>query len=663
MSCDPVDGKFRLLDAYVGWSEASAPSHLVGLDDPAGLRLAPLQSGAMGGEVWQWLLPARLARGCSACDLYLLTPRPTRLLRRQAGEPGWKPLWTPACDPKIFVDPVAVVAWQHRIAVADPGAKCIWVWGRGGAVLRAEIAQPDVLALGYSECGDLLAVTPHALRRYGPSGEPRGPVTRLPADVGQPLAIAADRERGLWLLSRHVDAGAGTLRLWFLAPAGHGGFMPSTIEALRAAMLPATGLGFVTDAGLCLTETQRNGMPAASCWNWYGRPVSAADLGAVAPPGLQAEGSLITVPLDSGLPRCRWHRVQLDADVPTGTHLLVQVASTDEPTTQPNAADWRPLANGSTSPLDFLIDQPPGRYLLLRLFMQGDGQHTPVLRRVRLDFPRATSLDSLPPVYRDNPRAEDFSERFLSLFDAGVTELDTAVEQFPAALDVASVRGELLPWLAGFLDLVVDPAWEPERQRQIIAALPRLYRLRGTVTGLQLAIRLVFDTEVAIQELAFERAWGALGGGTRLGSVRLFGKSRARFALGRSSLSRAPIRSWGDPQLDAASTGAYRFRVLVPPGRLVSRLALQRLTGLVESQKPAHTQASLRIGNNSLVLGSFAALGVDSVLGPLPAPVLGVAGNVRLRRMSVLWPARRGGGRAPFVLGDPLAIGTQTILE
>lgn len=659
MSCGPVDGKFRLLDAYVGWSQAASPTHLVGLDDPAGLRLAPLQPGAVGAEVWQWLLPVRLARACSPCDLYLLTPRPTRLLRRQACNAEWKPLWTSACDPKVFVDPVAVAAWRHRIAVADPGARRIWVWGRGGTVLRAEIAQREVLALGFTECGELLAVTPHLLHRYGPSGEARGPALKLPADVGQPLAIAADRERGLWLLSRHAD---NTLQLWFRAATGHA-FTPSTLEALRAAMLPPTGLGSVTDAGFCLTETRRNGMPVTTCWSWYGRPVSAAELGTVPPPGLQTEGSLATLPLDSGLPRCRWHRVQLDADVPTGTHLLVQVASTDDPATAPDAADWRPLANGSTSTLDFLIDQPPGRYLRLQVFMKGDGQHTPVLRRVRLDFPRSTSLDSLPPVYRDNPRAEDFSERFLSLFDAGVTELDTAVEQFPAALDVASVRSELLPWLAGFLDLVVDPAWEPERQRRIIAALPRLYRLRGTLAGLQLAIRLVFDTEVAIQELAFERAWGALGGGTHLGSVRLFGKSRARFALGRSSLSRAPIRSWGDPQLDAASTGAYRFRVLVPPGRLVSRLALQRLTGLVESQKPAHTQASLRIGNNSLVLGSFAALGVDSVLGPLPAPVLGAAGNVRLSRMSVLWPARRGGGRPPFVLGSPIEIGIQTILE
>ena len=344
-----------------------------------------------------------------------------------------------------------------------------------------------------------------------------------------------------------------------------------------------------------------------------------------------------------------------------GTYCGLQQMRLANPALAPHPDDWRPLPN---SALDFLIDQPPGRYLWLRIRFSGDGHQTPVLRRVRLDFPRSTSLDSLPHVYRENPRAEDFSERFLSLFDASIADLDAAIEQFPAALDIASVRSELLPWLASFLDLVFDPSWEPARQRAILAALPRLYRLRGTVAGLRLAIRLVFDTEVAIQELAFERAWGKLGqhGNAMLGGVRLFGKSRARFALGRSGLSRAPIKSYGNPDLDAVSSGAYRFRVLVPPGRLVSGLSAQRLARLVESQKPAHTQATVRSGGSGFVIGSFSAIGVDSVLAPLPAPVLGAAGNVRLGRMSVLWPARRG-GHSTFVLGNPVVVGIQTVLE
>jgi len=145
--------------------------------------------------------------------------------------------------------------------------------------------------------------------------------------------------------------------------------------------------------------------------------------------------------------------------------------------------------------------------------------------------------------------------------------------------------------------------------------------------------------------------------------VRLFGRSRARFALGRSVLSQSPIRSWGRPELDAASSGAYRFRVLVPPGPLGRGISAKRLERLVETQKPAHTQATVRTGGTGFVIGLSAAVGVDSVLGPLAAPVLGASGNVRLGRMSVLWAARPPGARPRLLLGGPLALGLQTVLE
>lgn len=655
MSCGPVEGKFRLLDANIGWSEAGPPQHLLGLDDARGLRLGLQDPAAADARLWEWLLPPRLARGCGPCEWYLLTPAPARLLRRGACRPAWEPLWTPACDPARFVQPTAVAAWRHRVAVADAGAGRVWVWHEDGRGLLAEIVAPHVAAIGYDSRGQLWVATPSELRRHGPSGDPRGPALAVPAGVGRPYAVAGDEHGGVWLVTR--DSG-GALYLWHAARDGDP-LAAAPVQGLDAAGLPPTQLTAVTANGFCSHEAGRE---TACCWTWYGRESTATDVGVPAPTAVHREGLLLTQPIDSGMPRCRWHRVQLDADVPAGTALVAEVASTDDASVAPDAKDWRAAATGA---LDFLVDQPPGRFLLLRVRFSGDGHQTPVLRQVRLDFPRSTSLDLLPPVYRENPRAEDFSERFLSLFDASIAELDAAIEQFPRAFDVASARAELLPWLGTFLDLAFDPAWEPERQRAILAALPRLYRQRGTVGGLQLAIRLVFDADAAIQELAGERAWGALGhhGHAVLGAVRLFGQSKARLRLGRSPLGQAPLKSFGNPDLDAAGTGAYRFRVLVPrAGRLSSDAALQRLVRLVESQKPAHTQATIRGGGRGFVLGSFAAIGIDSALGPLPAPVLGAAGNVQLGRMSVLWPARHG-ARAALVLGNPVAAGLQTVLE
>jgi hypothetical protein len=45
-------------------------------------------------------------------------------------------------------------------------------------------------------------------------------------------------------------------------------------------------------------------------------------------------------------------------------------------------------------------------------------------------FPRSTSREFLPPVYRECRNAEDFTERFLSLFDAGIANQDRAIERY-----------------------------------------------------------------------------------------------------------------------------------------------------------------------------------------------------------------------------------------
>jgi hypothetical protein len=141
----------------------------------------------------------------------------------------------------------------------------------------------------------------------------------------------------------------------------------------------------------------------------------------------------------------------------------------------------------------------------------------------------------------------------------------------------------------------------------------------------------------------------------------LFGKSRARFRLGSSALSRAPIRSFGNPDRDPLEANAYRFRVLMPANGLLGKNGKERLQQLIDRQKPAHTLASVRVGGGGWVLGTWSAVGVDTAFTPLPAPVLGAAGNIRLNRASVLWSGPRG-SRAGMMVGSS-AVGLQTVSE
>ncbi|WP_051745282.1 phage tail protein [Streptomyces yerevanensis] len=396
----------------------------------------------------------------------------------------------------------------------------------------------------------------------------------------------------------------------------------------------------------------------------------------VLPPDV-TEAALVTIPLDSGISRCRWHRVRVVAEVPSGSALVVQLATTgDDPVGVPGPDDWQTVAGPA---YDVLVDQPPGRYLVVRLLLgRGDAATAgPAVRQLRLDLPRATSADLLPAVYREDPTADDFTERFLALFDSVVETLDRATQRAPALLDPAGVPEDVLPWIAGLLGL--DPGTEnvllsPAVLRELIAAAPELRRRRGTPHGLALALEIVLGVRPAVLE-PVGPPWGAVGRDTRLGEVRLFGRSATRVRLGGPAVlgsrlagvggrSGAPLRSLGEPADDPLTGSAFRFRVLLPPHPDTGVRRPGALDGLattaadlVERLSPAHTTATVSLGGLGFTVGERSAVGVDTLLvGPAPSP----SGRAVLGVDTLLGPDRS--GRRGIRLDGTSGAGIRTVV-
>jgi phage tail-like protein len=439
-------------------------------------------------------------------------------------------------------------------------------------------------------------------------------------------------------------------------------------------------------------------------------------------PLLRGEGRIETWALDSGSYACHWHRLYVDACLPPGTRLWVEARSADDlppwdvrrgarppqdiagdgttaaappaiddpwPPLASRSADdlegWQPLAVADRRPplidqplelpsaaqagmetLEWLVSTPPGRYLWLRLHLEGDGRRSPVLYSLRVSQPRPALLERLPAFWRADPEGADLSERLLALFEGPLTELDQRAEALRRLFLPAQTPAQALPWLAGFLALSYHDHVPLRVRRQLLAEIATLYRQRGTRPGLERLLSILAEAEVVLLEgfrlrrrtAAFAGEAAVLGAALELGgreaalgsdplvmdplAIASSGDDEERLALGHGLLlaHRARVRGAGrepcpsqEPPSPVASDPlrawyrqqAHRFTVLLPLCRTATLEGV--LEQALELHKPAHTLHQLCWIEAGYCLDRGVRVGLHRLgLSPRAAPpVLGQA--------------------------------------
>jgi phage tail-like protein len=102
----------------------------------------------------------------------------------------------------------------------------------------------------------------------------------------------------------------------------------------------------------------------------------------------------------------------------------------------------------------------------------------------------------LPSVFVD----DDFTQRFLSAFDAALAPVFATLDCLDAYLDPALIPADMLAWLAGWVALELAEEWPEPRQRELVRHAVALHRWRGTARGLVEQVRLVTGGEVAVAD-------------------------------------------------------------------------------------------------------------------------------------------------------------------
>jgi phage tail-like protein len=352
------------------------------------------------------------------------------------------------------------------------------------------------------------------------------------------------------------------------------------------------------------------------------------------------EGKLTTEDLNSGITGCVWHRIALDADIPAGTSIDVHTECYDTASGHGAPDLIPPPTKLSGEVLDCLVQSgktdrgASGQYLRLRLVFRGDGVATPVLRGIRIWFPRDSWLQYLPAIYQEDDESRSFLARFLAILQTAFEKFDERIDNIWTYFDPSSVPDKWYFWLAAWIALPIEPSWTSAQRRAVLKKAGQQYRLRGTMAGLQQLIldyagvsARVFE-HFHLRQLIFlhdDPAKALPAGGGRLWSRDYY----RRLQLGvYSRVGYFNLVGEPEPGVEAISWGAHEFTVFFDAEPLSTDATQKKVAAVVEREKPAHTKVNYRPVYSRLRIGIQATVGLDTRIGVAGEAVLGLVSTL-----------------------------------
>jgi phage tail-like protein len=256
----------------------------------------------------------------------------------------------------------------------------------------------------------------------------------------------------------------------------------------------------------------------------------------------------------------------------------------------------------------------------VKLELAGNTRATPAVRALRVELPSHELLRRLPRVLSREERAADFLRRYLAAPEGFFAGLDVLAATRHVLLDPCAAPEDALPWLAGFMGLVLDERWSTRARRIAIQEAAWLFRFRGTVPGLRRFLEIGIEAPVHLIEHFRLRGQGSalLGDtGEAFTSSVLGAGFRIGGQVGTTELS-APLEgAEGEPAAalaDSFATRAHRFTVIVSASLDRDRRGIAEW--ILELHRPAHTLYDICTVDSGMRAGVGLHIGLTSTVGP-----------------------------------------------
>ena len=276
---------------------------------------------------------------------------------------------------------------------------------------------------------------------------------------------------------------------------------------------------------------------------------------------------------------------------------------------------------------DCIFPGSPGVPVWIGVEFSGEGQSSPALSQLRIDFDHQTYLQYLPAFYTEDPVSGPFLARFLTLFESLFAEVETDIGSLPALFSPWAAPAPALDWVGGLLDVETPEDWSASRKRRAIAAAFAADARRGTVTGLEETIRDTLGVVVRIEEPILQAGWWALPDGTSasptpddgalLGFTTMLASYEPQGAVVGTSavIDQSQLVEDDDYAAGLFRDLAHRFSVWVYRGSGDDPTTLAAIRALLESEKPAHTVYDLCVVEPRMTVGFQSRIGIDTIVG------------------------------------------------
>jgi phage tail-like protein len=315
-----------------------------------------------------------------------------------------------------------------------------------------------------------------------------------------------------------------------------------------------------------------------------------------------------------------------------------------------------------------LLPGEAGDHLWVGIEFIGDGLASPMVSQVRIDWDHDTYLQYLPEIYRKDLRSSYFLARFLSTYETLYLGVESSISKLRNLFDPFAVPTDLLPWLAGWLALDMNPDWPEQKRREAIAQAFERDAWRGTSRGLRHAIQLYTGVNATIEEPLLYAAWWMLpdtendqgndSATSLLGVTSMLVPAEAQGAVVGTTavLDQSHLIGQTEFGVPLFSDVAYQFTVQVYQGQVQDERKLHAVQAVIEREKPAHTAHHLCIVKPMMRIGFQSRLGIDTVMAGPSLPT-------RFGGMSMPQEEMVLGGPQPGEMGVMARAGMSTYLK